>query len=114
MSFSQFSRDDNVYFLFTINKCLVKSQVSIVVLLEVHVRSDDLYKFPLIAMPNLAKSTLFPSSFVVDKVVPNVYSISVYANLPNMWHLRLGNPNVRVLKLMLQIYNGVVERNIDT
>lgn len=46
MSASKFSKDNNVYFLFTADKCLVKSQDSDDVLLGGSVGSDGLYEFP--------------------------------------------------------------------
>lgn len=57
------------------------------------------------SMSNPTKSTLLSSSFSVNKVVPSAHSTSAYANLPNVWHLRLGHSNVHALKLVLQSYN---------
>lgn len=73
-------------------------------LLEGHVGSDGLYDFPPISMSPTAKSSPLPTSLPV-KVVPRAYSTSADSNLPNVWHLRLGHPNVYVLKLVLQHCN---------
>lgn len=83
MSVNKFSKDNNVYFVFTIDKCLVKSHVANVVLLEGHVGSDDLYEFPPISLSPIAKSSPLPTSLPV-KVVPRAYSTSVDSNLPNV------------------------------
>lgn len=47
ISVSQLSRDNNVYFLFSTDKCLVKYQVSNATLLEGYVGGDGLYEFPI-------------------------------------------------------------------
>lgn len=50
LSVSQFCRDNNVYFLFDANKCLVLSQVNNDVLLEGQVGKDGLYELPSLTL----------------------------------------------------------------
>lgn len=54
MSFSQFSKDNHVYFLFSVDKCLIKSQEYVAILLEGHVGTDILYEFPSIPLSSTA------------------------------------------------------------
>lgn len=103
LSASQFSKDNNVDFIFSANKCLVKSQVSDAILLEGHVGLDGLYVFPTldVSAPSSSLSCL-PST---NNCVPSANSVGVHTSLPYVWHLRLGHPNVHTLELVLQNCN---------
>lgn len=101
ISVSQFCRDNRVYFLFTADTCFVKCQVSNAVLLAGKVGSDGLYEFP--SLLNVSKSAMSLDSS--NKIVPSVNSVSISPSLSNVWHLRLGHPNVNTLRLVLQNCN---------
>jgi histone deacetylase 1/2 len=66
ISVSQFSRDNGVYFVFSADSCLVKSQANDAVLLQGCVGRDGLYEFPTLALhpaktlPALKSNALFP------------------------------------------------------
>lgn len=100
ISVSKFCSDNHVYFLFTADICLVKSQVSNAVLLVGKVGSDGLYQFPLLNVSSPAMSLVS-----TNKVVPSINATSISPSLFNVWHLRLGHPNVNTLKLVLQSCN---------
>jgi len=106
ISVSQFCRDSNVYFLFTTNECLVKSQTTNLSLLQGRVGSDGLYEFPAI---NLTSTKSFSTSICVPSVntistVTNTHCVSPSSQY--MWHLRLGHPNHHTLKHVLQHCNS--------
>src|SRR4051812_29006316 len=106
MSVSKFFRDNNVYFLFNADTCYVKSQVSGDILLQGSVGSDGLYEFPNVQLSSSAKSaSLFPCFSANKTDVPSANSTSIESNLPNVWHLRLGHPNLQNLKHVLQSCN---------
>ncbi|KAK2457235.1 WD40 repeat-containing protein HOS15 [Trifolium repens] len=113
ISVSQFCKDNSVYFVFTSNECLVKSQATNATLLQGQVGFDGLYAFPSIRLHS-AKPTLVPKSFssnnsksaaefpsVNSLTVPNK-PVCITQNSQYLWHLRVGHPHSNTLKLVLQ------------
>lgn len=105
MSVSKFSRDNNVYFMFDVDMCLVKYQVSHETLLEVSVGNDGLYEFPYLQLTHSPKFSSSTSSSTNKLVMRSTHYTRVDPNLPNVWHLRLGHPNIHAMKLVLQSYH---------
>ncbi|MCH92265.1 retrovirus-related Pol polyprotein from transposon TNT 1-94, partial [Trifolium medium] len=104
ISVSQFSKDNNVYFVFSANECLVKSQATDAVLLKGHVGSDGLYEFPDISLHSTAFSPL-PVSLPSVNTVSRCNNASLAPSSSYLWHLRLGHPNNHTFKLVMQNYN---------
>lgn len=103
ISVKHFCRNNNVQFLFLIDKCLVQSQVSKVALLEGHVDMDGLYEFPPITLSGQKIQFLISSSSMLHrKSDSSINSVCFNSSTYNMWHLRLGYPNHHALKLVLQ------------
>lgn len=88
-----FSRDNNAYFLFLTNKCLIKCQVFDAILLECRVGADGLYEFPFINVSDSAKSLLNSSILHFNNIVPIANVVSISCSLPYVRHLRLGHSN---------------------
>jgi histone deacetylase 1/2 len=114
ISVSQFAKDNNVFFEFHPNHCVVKSQANREILFQGNVGADGLYCFSNISLTPAKSSTL---SCVSN---PSVYSIvsnssnknsSLSFNSLYLWHLRLGHPNSHTLKLALKHCNIPISNN---
>lgn len=74
-----------MYFLFSTDKCIVKSHTSDVILLKGHVGSDKLDEFPFMALSFVAKSSFFPfTTLFMNNNVPSVNSTCVDSKLPSV------------------------------
>jgi histone deacetylase 1/2 len=98
ISVSQFSRDNDVYFVFFANSCLVKSQANDAILLQGQVGRDGLYE----SAKSSSNSTHFSSINVVSSCT-NKTSLAPSSHY--LWHLRLGHPNDNAFKLVMQSCN---------
>ncbi|KAK2354410.1 putative mitochondrial protein [Trifolium repens] len=113
ISVSQFSRDNNVYFVFSADSCLVKSQANDAILLKGRVGRDGLYEFPDLALNSAKSSSSLHSSVSINTVSHCTPPISLAPSSHYLWHLRLGHPNNHVFKLVLQSCNFSIS-NKDT
>ncbi|KAK2454628.1 putative mitochondrial protein [Trifolium repens] len=108
ISVSQFAKDNNVFFEFHPNFCLVKSQDNKQILLQGDVGSDGLYSFSNISIAPAKSSILSnvhkPSVCSVN-TSNSVYNPSLSLHSQHLWHLRLGHPNNQTLKLALKMCN---------
>jgi histone deacetylase 1/2 len=107
LSVSQFCKDNAVYFLFSADTCLVKSQASDATLLKGHVGSDGLYEFPAVSLQS-AKSSALPSLPSANNVSVCNKGHSLAPSSHYLWHLRLGHPNQHSFKLVMQQCNFTV------
>lgn len=96
MSISQFERDNNVFFEFHSDHCLVKSQGSNAILLRGLLGKDGLYCFQQLRMPVKPRSSV--SCFVSEKSCSSNLSFS-------LWHRRLGHANVKAIRHILDLCN---------
>jgi histone deacetylase 1/2 len=113
LSVSQFCKDNNVYFIFSANSCVVKSQASDAVLLKGQVGSDGLYEFPAMS---LDKASPVVSSLPSANSVSHCNKLSSIAPSSHyLWHLRLGHPNHHSYKLVMQHCNfSVNNKDVST
>ena len=79
ISVDQFCKDNNVYFLFNANECLVKSQETDDILLRGRVGSDGLYMFPGLGLQAAKSSISLHSGPYVNSVsyVNNSFCITI-------------------------------------
>jgi histone deacetylase 1/2 len=114
ISVSQFAKDNAVFFEFHPNHCVVKSEATKEILLQGNVGADGLYCFSNISLTP-AKSTRLSSvsNPSVCSIVSNssTSNSSLSFNSLYLWHLRLGHPNGRTLKLALKLCNISVSSN---
>lgn len=139
---SKFARDNNVFFEFHSNYCVVKSQVTNEVLLQGSLGFYGLYVFPNFhlqkhASPSSTSCHLLPSIIVVKSIVHTSSNYAPCTNSSNnthcknsinfkcakpsskslcisqsMWHIRLGHPNSNVLKLVIKQCNVPLSNKI--
>jgi histone deacetylase 1/2 len=114
ISVSQFAKDNNVFFEFHPDFCLVKSQGNKEILLQGDVGSDGLYSFSNISIDPAKSSTLSkiekPSVCSVSSS-NTLFSSNMSLHSQYLWHLRLGHPNNQTLKLALKLCNISFQNN---
>jgi len=90
ISVSQFRKDNNVYFHFIANACLVKSQETDAILLQGRVGSDGLYEFPAMSL-HTAKPSASPVSIPSISIVSssNNNSSCMSDTSQFLWHYTL-------------------------
>ncbi|KAF7824227.1 Retrovirus-related Pol polyprotein from transposon TNT 1-94 [Senna tora] len=97
LSISRFAHDNNVYFEFHANKCLIKSQVDHKTLLKGRLE-HSLYLFDTLKLSHKA-----PKSFSAHTATVST-SESDFRNF-GVWHCRLGHPSTSVVKTVLSHCN---------
>jgi histone deacetylase 1/2 len=116
ISVSQFARDNDVFFEFHPDHCVVKSQATREILLQGNVGADGLYCFSNISLIPAKSSRLSSvSNPSVCSIVSNSSNnnSSLSFNSLYLWHLRLGHPNSQTLKLALKLCNISVSNNTN-
>lgn len=115
LSVSTFARDNNIYFEFHPSFCLMKDQVTQVVLLR-GVLHEGLYKFDLgspisSSTPRASCLTSTVSTAPLNRLSSSLHSNQVSSDLINHWHNRLGHPSPSIVKQVLMSCNILIPRN---
>lgn len=101
ISVSKFAMNNNVFFEFHCDKCLVKSHASFEVVLQRTVNKDGLYPFGSLPATPTSSATI---NTLARHFLPNKAS-TLKSYLYTMWHNRLGHPHHEVLKTILNLCN---------